>query len=208
MNVVYQIRNMKTNKVYVGSAVNFQKRKANHLWLLKNNTHHSLALQRAWNKYGQENFVFEILEENIDLERLIEIEQKFIDERGFGHGYNMYPTAESPRGRICSESTREKFRTKALGNKYHLGKNHSVETKETLKLKLKEFYQERKHPRKGAGQKIGQFENGFLIRVWESGYEAAKILGLKVGPIYQACNGNKDVTKSRTSYGFIWKFLQ
>ena len=63
MICIYQIRNLINGKVYVGQTVNESRRKANHLFLLRMNKHHSIKLQNAYNKYGEKNFIFEILEE-------------------------------------------------------------------------------------------------------------------------------------------------
>ena len=57
---VYQIRNTVNGKVYIGSAKHFNKRKSQHFHYLKTNKHHSQKLQRSYNKYGIQNFVFEI----------------------------------------------------------------------------------------------------------------------------------------------------
>ena len=59
---IYQIRNLVNGKVYVGSAVNLQHRRREHRSDLRNGNHHSIKLQRAYNKYGESSFAFEILE--------------------------------------------------------------------------------------------------------------------------------------------------
>lgn len=85
---VYQIRNIKNNKVYVGSSINLEQRKSTHFSALKNNNHHSIKLQRAYLK-NPEDFVFEVLEEVFDKNILFEIEQKWIDKLdAFDNGYN------------------------------------------------------------------------------------------------------------------------
>lgn len=58
---VYLIRNIKNGKVYVGQTNNLKLRKQNHFADLKANIHHNKHLQSAWNKYGKENFEFEVL---------------------------------------------------------------------------------------------------------------------------------------------------
>jgi len=60
---IYQIRNIINNKVYIGSTSKFKSRKASHFGHLRFGDHSNKYLQNAWNKYGEEKFVFEILEE-------------------------------------------------------------------------------------------------------------------------------------------------
>jgi group I intron endonuclease len=49
--------------VYVGGAVNFNRRWKRHLNDLRRNIHSSIKLQRAFNKYSESNFIFEVVEE-------------------------------------------------------------------------------------------------------------------------------------------------
>ncbi len=59
---IYQIRNIANGKRYVGSSIDLSTRWKKHINKLKNNKHHSILLQRAWDKYSEALFVFEILE--------------------------------------------------------------------------------------------------------------------------------------------------
>lgn len=76
---IYRIKNLKTNKIYIGSSKNLHKRKIQHLYGLRNNCHGNNKLQNSWNKYGEESFVFEVIEE-CEVEKLIEREQHWVDE--------------------------------------------------------------------------------------------------------------------------------
>lgn len=67
---VYRIINTINNHCYIGSTSSIRQYKSNsgfyirfkkHLIDLSNSKHHSKYLQNAWNKYGKENFKFEIL---------------------------------------------------------------------------------------------------------------------------------------------------
>lgn len=70
MKVIYTIKNLVNNKIYVGSTKNFKSRKSSHLTNLRNQRHHCIHLQRAFNKYGEVNFEFTVhkyLQESDDL---------------------------------------------------------------------------------------------------------------------------------------------
>jgi group I intron endonuclease len=59
---VYSITNTVNSKQYIGSASgSFRSRRNRHYHDLRHNKHHSKPLQRAWNKYGEEAFKFEVL---------------------------------------------------------------------------------------------------------------------------------------------------
>jgi len=58
---VYKIINTVNNKCYIGSSINIRKRKSQHQLRLRNNKHGNIYLQNAWNKYGEDKFVFEII---------------------------------------------------------------------------------------------------------------------------------------------------
>lgn len=97
---IYCIEHVASGKVYVGSAVDFDKRWGIHRHHLRHNKHHSDYLQHAWNKYGEGAFEFKKL---ITCEKpdLIFWEQLFIN----GHeacnrdrGYNCAPIAGSTLG--------------------------------------------------------------------------------------------------------------
>lgn len=75
---IYQIRNTINNKCYIGSSRCIEKRWRTHKSELKHNKHDNTHLQRAWDKYGKDNFVFEVLEE-VPVDKLIEVEQQYLD---------------------------------------------------------------------------------------------------------------------------------
>lgn len=58
---IYKIENTINKKVYIGQSKNIPLRFSNHKYELNHGKHSNKHLQRAWNKYGKENFVFEIL---------------------------------------------------------------------------------------------------------------------------------------------------
>jgi group I intron endonuclease len=76
MSGVYQIKNKTDEKKYIGSSKRLNYRIGQHKSDLRANRHINKYLQNAWNKYGEDNFEFEILEQTCDI---IEAEQKWID---------------------------------------------------------------------------------------------------------------------------------
>lgn len=77
---IYSIQNILNNKRYIGSTNNFYNRFHEHKHELLNNKHRSSHLQRAFNKYGQNAFQFQILEVCEPIrDTLLCIEQKYLD---------------------------------------------------------------------------------------------------------------------------------
>jgi group I intron endonuclease len=109
MGAIYRIRNVVDGKVYIGQAVKFEKRKARHLWELRTGRHSNEHLQRAWLLHGEENFVFEVLADNLAREVLVAEEQRHIDAFRSADclfGYNKSPAAGSNVGVKYSEASR------------------------------------------------------------------------------------------------------
>lgn len=75
---VYKIVNKINGKFYIGSSNNIKHRWNNHIKQLTEGTHKNLHLQRAWDLYGKDNFIFEIIEE-CPLEIQFEREQHYLD---------------------------------------------------------------------------------------------------------------------------------
>mgnify|MGYP003472962369 CR=1 FL=1 len=81
VTVIYKIENIVNSKCYIGSSNNYSRRKKRHFENLKQNVHHSIKLQRAYNKYGSANFrIYELESFNfISKEKTLEREQYYID---------------------------------------------------------------------------------------------------------------------------------
>lgn len=60
---VFQIRNIINGKIYIEGSVNLDKIWNRHKVELNFNGHRNVALQKDWNEFGENNFVFEILSE-------------------------------------------------------------------------------------------------------------------------------------------------
>lgn len=76
---VYMIRSLvKPNRFYIGSAASILQRWNAHKSDLKKNSHHSIKLQRHFNKYGSHDLVFSVIW-LCSRENILEEEQYFID---------------------------------------------------------------------------------------------------------------------------------
>lgn len=133
ISCIYIIKSkIKKNKIYIGSAVHFLRRKNDHTYLLINMKHKNVLLQNHFNKYGIEDLYFEIIERIFDLKILLQREQYYIDL--YNPAFNICRVAGSPvgtkkspeqiakmvkrlTGRIVSEETRNKLRLANLGKK-------------------------------------------------------------------------------------------
>lgn len=178
---IYKIINIENGKYYIGSAVDIKNRWKTHKRLLKNNKHYNNHLQSAYNKYGNENFLYEVIEET---ENLIEREQFWLDKLNANDnsfGYNKRIIATSNLGIKLSDSTREKLRISHIGNK---------QSKETIKKISESQY-----------KKICQFDiNGNYLNTFNSLQEAAKFLNKSYTTSITMClNG-----KISTAFGYAW----
>ncbi|SRR5216683_7072770 len=130
---IYKITCTANKKVYIGSAVDLRRRKNEHFRALRQNRHHSLHLQRAWNKYGEAAFVFEVLEYVLPMS-LTAREQFWLNKlKPFGRrGFNIAHEAGSQLGMKHTPETCEKVRQAHLGNKHCLGRKLSEETRRKI----------------------------------------------------------------------------
>jgi group I intron endonuclease len=144
---IYKIQNTVNGKCYIGSAKSFKNRFRKHKNVLAKNSHHSIKLQRSWNKYGEDAFIFQpiIL---CEPKNLLLYEQQAIDFYDSYHkGYNATIKANSKLGMKSSDETRKKISISRTGMKLseshkkaisigNIGKKRSEETKEKQRIAL------------------------------------------------------------------------
>lgn len=144
---IYQIINTVNDHRYIGKATDVDKRWLRHKRDLSKGRN-TIKLQRAWDKYGEEAFSFEMIE-RCEMPCLFEREQHYFDllspeynilkTAGSALGYKHTEEAKrkigranaiSLKGRIIPEETRHKMSISRMGEKNGFyGKRHSKETK-------------------------------------------------------------------------------
>jgi len=215
MICVYQILNKVNGKSYIGSTVNLVSRKSTHFLALKNNKHHSEILQRAYNKYGLESFVFNILEE-CTRENKQELEQLYLDI--YKPEYNTSKSAKCPMlGRKHSEKTIALFKlrpAKCGKDNYMFGRPWSDELRKKIlesRIGLKRSQEFKETQRKNAINKnLAQYIAGInkvkivddLGNVYNSLGEAAIINEISTQTVCDILKGRHSKTRKGRSFKY------
>lgn len=195
---IYKITNITNNKFYIGSTYCFKIRKNHHFNKLKNNTHNNKHLQKSYNKYGKENFKFEILA-NCPKEYLIKLEQWFLDN--MKPEYNICKTAGSNLGIKFSKQhklriglkNKNKIRSKELKSKW------SEIKKQNPNIKLYKLIVEK--AKEVNSIKVLKYDNQMnFIKEYSSMTEAAKNVNGDPSAISKVCKG-----KLKSHKNFIFK---
>lgn len=128
---VYEIRCLVNGKSYIGSSKNLIGRRAEHFRLLRKKQHPNIHLQRAWNKYGKDAFIFVVLEYCSE-KGLLKREQNFMDKMDvYKCGFNLRPKAASNFGWKQSEEQKKN------NSRRHKGQKFSEESKKRISKALK-----------------------------------------------------------------------
>jgi group I intron endonuclease len=160
---IYLIQCLVNGKCYIGQSNDVYSRIRDHKNKLKTNKHNNLYIQRAWNKYGEENFSFSecIMCPIEDLDNYERFYIKLFSCLDFG--YNL--ESGGNLNKTISETSRKKMSIAKKGKpSLHKGRKAS----EDLKLKLSLAHKGLPSPRKGI--KTGK-------PAWNSGKK-----GLQVSP--------------------------
>jgi group I intron endonuclease len=137
MHSIYKIENIINGKKYIGRTNNADRRKSEHLSALKYGKHRNVYLQKAWEKYGEHNFIFDVVDESENINEIFEKEQEWIanlktcDRK---YGYNLTEGGEksilseeslkklsaSLKGRIITQESKDRKRATVM-KKYENG---------------------------------------------------------------------------------------
>ena len=139
---IYSIENIIDGKSYIGSSVNISSRWRKHLTMLRKSIHNNHHLQNAYNKYGESNFIFKIIEYTI-YDDLKKIEQSYLNKAKLSP--SLYYNINYDADRInFTDEIKKKMSDKAIQfRKEHPNfykqylHPHSKETIEKIKLARK-----------------------------------------------------------------------
>jgi group I intron endonuclease len=157
MLALYRIVNVTNGKFYVGSSIVVKTRLRTHRRDLRNGSHHCSYLQRAWNKYGEESFKFEIIEYFDDKVLLIEAEDRWLSvHQGQSHCYNTGRTAKASfLGRTHADETKAKVSAAQKGKQHRLGHTNSPEHRARQSAGMKGIKKSPEHCEKIRQRMIG-----------------------------------------------------
>lgn len=134
---VYLIRHRGSSKLYVGSAISLLRRHGEHQRMLRRSGHENDHLQKAWARYGANDFEFVVLL-ICAAEHILFYEQRALDRYraaiGWRRLYNHNVNASNRLGSKDSEETRAKKSAKLRGNTRTLGHKLSDDHKAKISV--------------------------------------------------------------------------
>jgi len=194
---IYCIRNKNTDKIYIGSAVDFNKRWIVHRHDLRKNKHHSKKLQNSFNKHGESAFEFSVWI-RCPREYLLKMEQWCIDK--LNPEYNVCKSVTS--GMLGLKLTKEHCMAISKAN---TGKKCSEETKQKLRehnlgTSLSEEIKEKMRNRKSNHAVDAYDLDGKMVGTYRSIREASRQKNLSNATIQKCIAGTY-----KLAGGLIWK---
>lgn len=129
---IYKIQSIiKPERSYIGSASSIDRRWKVHLMQLRKGIHHSVKMQRHYNKYGECDLMFTVLLGcDNNREYLLTTEQFFIDSHN--PYFNTCKVAGSCFGRRQSDKMKRDMSNRLKGNKINNGRVASLITRQKM----------------------------------------------------------------------------
>jgi group I intron endonuclease len=212
MECIYRITNEATGRVYIGATCSFIKRKQDHISSLKKGNHKNIFMQRDFNKYGKDSFVFDVL---LEQEDCFSIEQEYIDKYGTynvakggvgGDIFNQLPISQQDKIRkMVSDRNKKRYASPDERRKCNAFPDWLSE--EDKQQRLKVWSECKKGPSNGRfkhEKKVIQVDklSGQTLKVWPY----ARILqdhGYNPKYVIYCCDQKAGYA---THKGFIWRW--
>lgn len=213
MQVIYKIQSKRIkDRFYIGRTCRLKQRVYKHKTELNCGNHHSIKLQRHFNKYGEEDLEYTILETCTE-ENVLDREQYYIDMytpyfncylSSFGREKGSIPWNKGKKLNYevwnKGKKMKEDQRLNLIGHKV------SIETRRKIsesKKGHKQSIETVEKRNKSLFKKVAQFNlQGIKLAQYTSIKEASEITGCPAIGISVCCRN-----KQKTSAGFIWKFV-
>lgn len=179
---IYQILNLINQKCYIGSSKDISHRWCDHKRQLRSNKHGNKHLQNAWNKDGENMFIFHILEivDNPTKEILESREDYWIEHFNSieeGRGYNKQ---KATRGSFSEKwkNNSKKIIAKTKDKNYFLNRKSLQHIPEPTKELIAENLEH--YSLQGYIVKIDSYSKTLKVTIKEDSFE--KIVYLKIEP--------------------------
>lgn len=216
---IYKITNLITGKVYIGQSRDIKARWEKHKSVYKNQENHRYKLYRAMNKYGLQNFLFEVIQE-CKIDQLNEKEQYWIQfYDSYNNGYNMTLGGDGFVGAndkiVLQYNSHGKF-LREFSSAHEAERETNILFTNICRVCRGERphaggfiwrYKNNPLPVKDLGnilvrgKRILQYDlNMNFIQSYPSRTKAAEAIGISKTAIGNACSG-----KQKTAGGFLWK---
>jgi len=215
-SAIYMIWFMGSDRFYIGSSTNFKHRHRQHLCGLRGDYHDNSQMQKAFYKYGEENFtmqVVEYLDSHSSKDKILQAEQVWIDKYEFKNLYNVLKIAGSCLGYKHTDEAKERIANASRGrilSDWHKGRLSATRRGmrgKSVSQETKGKRQKTMESRYGGShlyKKVNQIckHTGKVINTFNSITEASQSVGCGRNNISKVCKG-----KGNTCGGFIWKYV-
>ena len=184
-SAIYKWENLINGKVYIGQTKNIYRR-------FRPYSFSNIHFKHAVDKYGIDNFDITFIETHLPEEMLDEREEywiKYFDSSNEEKGYNIYTSANSPRGYKWSNEMKMRFSKNRKAKKIHF----SECSKEKMRVAMR---------KQNRCKQIAQIDSKTdrVIAIFPSINEASRKTGVDKSCLIKALQG-----KIKKSGGFKWK---